>query len=214
MFVPSKNWEWWNSVNFFWTMPAFIAWYVLSPVLFKYMKNSNRMAIATLITVVLSPFLKNWMYTFASEQFVNWNFLCLLYVFLFGVLAYFLVKEHNQIKGAIYGIVITAAGWIIGNRSGFLAFGFVFFLMILVASIFPIRWSNHKLNHTIKWLSASTYSVYLTHWFVLQFLGESIGKMPWIIDYICFVIISWIVGGLVYQFIEHPIYRVLNSKRN
>lgn len=60
MFVPSREWEWWNSVNFFWTMPAFIAWYVLSPFIFKCVKNANRMAIATLIAVVVSPFLKNW----------------------------------------------------------------------------------------------------------------------------------------------------------
>lgn len=151
------------------------------------------------------------MYTFASDQFVNWNFFCLLYVFLFGSFAYFLVMEYKQIKGVVYGIVITAVGWIVGNRSGFLVFGFGFFLMLLLASVLPFKWNNKKLNCIVQWLSASTYSVYLTHWFVLQFLGEAISQMPWISGYFVFVIISWIVGGLAYQFIERPIYRVLNS---
>lgn len=35
MFVPNKEWMWWNSVNFFWTVPAFVAWYLLSYPLFK-----------------------------------------------------------------------------------------------------------------------------------------------------------------------------------
>lgn len=212
MFIPSQEWTWWNSVNFFWTMPAFVAWYILSPLLFKYINNSKRMAIATLFASVLAPFLKKWMYGFASEQFLNWNFFCLLYVFLFGALAYFIVKEHKQFTGILYGIAIVTIGMAVGNRSGFFVFGFGFYLMLLFASA-PLRWKNEKLKIIVKWFSGATYSVYLTHWFILELLGDALGSLPWIISYIGFIISAWIIGGFAYKFIEKPVYRILNSRK-
>lgn len=208
MFIPSQKWTWWNSVNFFWTMPAFVAWYILSPLLFKYVNNSEKMAITTLIASVLSPFLKKWMYGFASEQFVNWNFFCLLYVFLFGSLAYFLIQEHKQSIGILYGIIIAAIGLVVGNRSGFFVFGFGFYLMILLSSIIPLRWEIEKLKNIIKRLSASTYSVYLTHWFILQLCGDIFGSLPWIVGYVVFIAFAWVIGGLIYQFIELPMCQI------
>lgn len=213
MFIPSQEWTWWNSVNFFWTMPAFVAWYTLSPLLFKYINNSKKMVITTLVASVLSPFLKKWMYGFASEQFVNWNFFCLLYVFLFGSLAYFLIQECKQSIGILYGIIIAVIGLAVGNRSGFFVFGFGFYLMILLASIIPLRWESEKLKNIIEWLSASTYSVYLTHWFILQFWGDVLGSLPWIVGYAVFIVFAWIIGGLAYRFIELPMYQIKNSKK-
>lgn len=213
MFIPSQEWTWWNSVNFFWTMPAFVAWYILSPFLFKYVNNSSKMAITTLIASVSTPFLKMWMYNFASEQFVNWNFFCLLYVFLFGSLAYFIVKEHKQFAGVLYGIIIALLGLAVGNRSGFLVFGFGFYLMILLASAIPFRGKNEKLKNIVKQLSVVTYSVYLTHWFILRLFADALSALPWIIGYIGFIIVAWVIGGFAYKFIEKPMYRIFNSSQ-
>lgn len=213
MFIPSQEWSWWNSVNFFWTMPAFVAWYILSPLLFKYINNSKKMAIVTLVASISAPFLKKLMYGFASEQFVNWNFFCLLYVFLFGSLAYFFVKEHKQFTGILCSLSIFAIGVIVGNRSGFFVFGIGFFLLMLLASVIPLRWENEKLKDIVKWLSAVTYSVYLTHWFILQLFGEELSALPWLIGYLVFIIIAWIIGGLAYKFIEIPVYRILKRTR-
>ena len=63
MFVPSSEWMWWNSVNFFWTMPSFIAWYIISPIIFRYLNNSVKISIGTFFSVIIVPFLKNWMNT-------------------------------------------------------------------------------------------------------------------------------------------------------
>lgn len=212
MFIPEQNWVWWNSVNFFWTMPAFVAWYILAPLLFRYIAHYRSMAIMTLMVLIVTPSLKEWMYSFASKQFVNWNFFCLLYVFMFGSLAYFIVQSRKQALGLIYGIAMVAVGFITGNRSGFFVFGLGFYFMIILTSTIPISWSNEKLNRIIKWLSNVTWSVYLTHWFVLHIFGDYLSSLPWIIAYAGFIVLAWSIGGLAYKFIEQPIHNMLLSE--
>lgn len=202
MFIPSPKWCWWNSVNFFWTMPAFIAWYVISPLIVKWINTARRMAFVTLIVSCGVPFLKEVMYSFASEQFVNWNFFSLLYVFLLGMLAYFVVVERKQKYGILYGLVIALSGLGFGNRSGFFVFGVGFYFLVIITSLLPLKWRNEKFNYVIKYLSAITYSVYLTHWFVLQFVGGYLKLMPWPVAYLLFVVIAGIIGWIAYLLVE------------
>ena len=214
MFVPAKEWMWWNSVNFFWTMPAFVAWYVISYPLLRRIDNAKKAALATLILVVAVLPLKRTMLLWASEKFVNWNFFCLIYVFMFGVLAYFIVKEKRYLTGVIYSIGIGIAGIAVGNRSGFFAFGLVFYLLIVFLSSTSIKWSNSGTNKLIKSLSDITYSTYLTHWFVLKLVGGFLNKVPWQLAYILFVTTSAVLGYICYRFIENPFakyFRTLGS---
>ena len=205
MFIPSSEWQWWNSVNFFWTMSAFVAWYIISPVLFNWINNSKKALCATIIATVVTPFLKKWMYTLANKQFVDWNFFCLLYVFLLGVLAYFIIEEKKQKIGAVCGVVIAVIGLAVGNRSGFLIFGVFFYLLIILTSFIPFKWKNEKVNSTIKSISAITYSTYLTHWFVISALQSVLPKTPWIVGYLAFLLLAGAIGLISYRFIEKPI---------
>jgi peptidoglycan/LPS O-acetylase OafA/YrhL len=212
MFIPSKDWSWWNSVNFFWTMPAFIAWYLISYPLFKKINSSKKMAVITLITSIAAPFLKKIMYHFASEQFVNWNFFCLIYAFCLGALAYFVIKEKCHLMGILYGVVIGCLGLIANNRSGFFVFGLLFYFAIVVGSMIPIRWENEKVNKAVKTLSAITYSTYLTHWFVVQLIGDWFKLLPWFVAYILFIVIANIIGYLFYVFVEKYFAKILTDR--
>ena len=110
--------------------------------------------------------------------------------------------------GILYGIVIAIVGIIAGNRSGFFAFGFGFYILIVLSSFIPFRWENKKKQNIIKWLSSATYSVYLTHGFILQLFGNVLRALPWIVGYVLFIVIAWLVGGMAYSFIEKPIYKI------
>lgn len=212
MFVPAKEWMWWNSVNFFWTMPAFVAWYIVSYLLLKRVNRSVQMTMIALLVSIVTPTIKNTMSVFASQQFVNWNFFCLLYVFCFGALAYFVLKEKKYISGCIYGVLIGVLGLFFGNRSGFFLFGLLFYLMIIVFNTVPIRWLNEIINKKIKLLSAISYSTYLTHWFVLKLCGSWLEMQPWIIAYLTFIVIAGGFGYFCYRFIEKPSSNWIISK--
>ncbi len=212
MFVPSAEWSWWNAVNFFWTMPCFVAWYVFSPLLFKFIKNSRRAFVASAVSAAVVPFIKMWMYTFASEHFVNWNFFCLLYVFFFGVLAWFVTNEKCHVRGCVYGGIITAVGLLCGNRSGFFVFGIVFYFGIIMINWIGIKVNNVKTQSIIKVISGATYSVYLSHYFVLKAFSSVIVVIPWPMAYICFIVVAFAFGYVLYRFVETPIANFLKAK--
>lgn len=217
MFIPGKEWSWWNSVNFFWTMPAFIAWYLISPVLFKAAKNRRGVLLVTVISVVWVPFLKQWLYAISNKQFGDWNFFSLLYVFMFGVLAYFSIKEKRYWLGMLEGIIIGILAIIIGNRSGFLVFGLFFYELVLIADVLRIKIRSQRLQKVIKFLSNITYSIYLTHWFVLKFVQVYGPNIPWWLAYISFVAIAGVVGAIFYEVVEKKAAKALTKmiqKRN
>ena len=209
MFVPSRDWMWWNSVNFFWTMPAFIAWYILAYFIAKKVSSSTSIVIGSVIISALTPGLKRIMLKFASEQFVNWNFFCLLYVFSFGLLAYLIIKEKKHIVGGIYGILIGVIGFAFGNKSGFFVFGLFFYFAIIFVDLCPIKWSNKKMNEAIRLLSAISYSTYLTHWFVLNLCGVWLSTMHWMIAYFVFIAVAALLGYFCYRFIEKPASKLI-----
>lgn len=212
MFIPAPQWEWWHSVNFFWTIPAFVAWYILSPLVFRWVTNVHRAAGIALFTAATTTLLKRWMYRFASEQFVNWNFFCLMYVFFFGVLAYFVKIENCFRLGIIYGVVIGVAGFAAGNRSGFFVFGIAFYFAVVIANILPIKWNSEIVKGFINSMSEVTYSVYLTHWFLLT-TGKSIWQsLPWLLSYVGFICAAWGLGYVTYKYCEQPIYVFLRNK--
>ena len=213
MFVPGKEWMWWNSVNYFWTMPAFAAWYIISPLFYIKVDTIRRMAVLTLISAAAAPYIKKAMYLVAPEQFVNWNFFCLIYVFFLGVLAYLVVTDKKIKEGIIYGVLIGLAGVAAGNRSGFFIFGMLFYCMIICMSIRPLKLSG-KLSGCINAFSSITYSIYLTHWFVIQILGNYLSTINWVAAYLLFLGICIIVGGCAYICIEKPIGRRLNGHKN
>jgi peptidoglycan/LPS O-acetylase OafA/YrhL len=211
MFIPTKEFMWWNSVNYFWTMPSFVAWYIVLYPLFRKINNSKNMVMITLVMSVLSPFLKKIMINFASIQFVNWYFFCLVYCFCLGALAYFIINEGKHKLGLIYGIFIGFAGVIAvvltryKSGSGFFIFGVIFYFMIVLADWLPIRWNNNKVNVIIQKLSIITYSIYLTHWFILKLIGDYLEQLPWMIGYLMYIVIVFIIGYLSYRFIEKPL---------
>lgn len=213
MFIPSKEWCWWNAVNYFWTMPSFVAWYIISPFIFKYVNKAKTMAILALILSVASPQKKKIMYRFASAQFVDWNFFCLLYVFLLGALAYFIISENKFLLGVLYGLIIGVAGWLCGNHSGFFVFGIFFYFLILVSNLIRISCKNDFIKTIIKNLSDCSYCVYLTHYFVIVFFADKLKLIGnWFIGYAIFIIAAWCVGYITYKMIDRPISKYLISK--
>lgn len=207
MFIPGKDWMWWNSVNYFWTMPAFIAWYVVSYPLLLRVNNMKKAALIILITSIIVSPLKYMMKFWASDEFINWNFFCLIYVFCFGVLAYFVIREKKYFGGVLIGIGIGVIGIIAGNRSGFFIFGLIFYFLIISTSMIPTKWVNRKMRSVVKLLSAITYSTYLTHWFILKLVGNMLSQLPWIIAYVVFIVSAGLLGYICYRFIEKPCSR-------
>lgn len=134
-----------------------------------------------------------------------------MYVFMFGVLAYFSIKEKRYWLGMLEGIVIGALAIIIGNRSGFLVFGLFFYELVLIADVLRIKISRQHSQKVIKFLSDITYSIYLTHWFVLKLVQVYGPNIPWWLAYISFVSIAGVVGAIFYEVVEKKAAKALTT---
>lgn len=209
MFVPCKEWMWWNSVNFFWTMPCFVVWYILSPVIYRYVNSFWKMASFVGIYSVIVPVIKEWMYGFTSTQFANWNFFSLLYTFLLGVLASLAISERKEIICAAYTVFLGIIGCIASNRSGFFLFGIVFLLLILAVHMFGLKIRSKIGRKILRMLSISSYATYLTHYFLLKIFYNFFGNLSWVLSYIVFIFSALCVGILIYNFVEKPITNAL-----
>ena len=85
-----------------------------------------------------------------STSNFQWRHDGLLYVFLFGVLACFVIQESKKVYGILSGVGIGILGLICGNKSGFFAFGLAFYLCIVAVSCFNIRFESTRFKNTIK----------------------------------------------------------------
>ena len=133
-------------------------------------------------------------------------FICLSF-WMFG---YFIIKEKKHEIGFAYGLLMGIIGWFCENRSGFFIFGLGFYFLLLLADLCPIKWTNKKINQTIRWLSAISYATYLTHWFfILTLCGNKLKMLPWMVAYLLFIVISVMLVGLCYKFIEKPVTNLI-----
>lgn len=209
MFIPSKEFTWKNSVNYFWTMPAFMAWYIVSPFIIKRCRTKKDTLKILIVSIVLVPPLKSAMRHIACQQFINWNFFCLLYCFVFGYFTKQCIQEKSYRMGYAGVSLALFIGFLIGNRSGFLLFSAVFSELILLTHQLRINdclvVAKSWIIKVITELSNSCYSIYLTHWFILQFFGDSMRLGTWLAVYPLFVVGAVLFGVLCYECVERPI---------
>lgn len=214
MLIPRNNFQWWNSVNFYCTMTSFVLFYIFSPIIFRIIINRKRAFILSILSVVITPFIKmllinSFPWADKIDLFVDWNFFSLFYCFALGIYTFFTCKEKCYIKSYVELAIIIISGLIIGNRSGFFIFGvlFSYFIIFLEQIRFKIRRTlNIKI---IKWISSVSYSTYLSHYFLLEAFDRlAIKNINWIIIYMAFIATSLGAGYLVKLMVEKPFNKI------
>lgn len=214
MFIPTEDFTWKNSVNYFWTIPSFMAWYFISPILLKRINSAKRALLYLCIGLIISRISVLIQSNFACERFVNWNFFTLVYTFLFGVLVFYLIDERrDNFIGGGYIVIALIIGALLGIRSGFLIFSTIFSLLLLFFVRFNCCVGNILMQKMLVYLSNISYSVYLMHWFVLTLFGENFEGLPWYLGFSIFGLCSIILGSLCHFCIEKPITGILSGHK-
>ena len=112
MFFPSNNWYLWNNRHAWWTMSAFMLFYVLAPAIYKFFNSFKKVMIVLTILLCIMPLLQRALLYFlgdiyAEEEsyiagFCGDNAFCRLYCFFFGIVVYLAVREHKQLIYIVY----------------------------------------------------------------------------------------------------------------
>jgi exopolysaccharide production protein ExoZ len=134
---------------------------------------------------------------------------------------------RNRTKGRLIvpkTLGIAAAIWLVTLLLTDPADYFLIFRMLLTAVIFtlfhalqPILQVNNLVNRTASVIADASYSLYLSHWFMLSGLGKLFGvlHLPQILDFpVRLVALSLCVLFAIasFRYVELPISRVLNPR--
>lgn len=121
------------------------------------------------------------------------------------------------------GLLLTGS-WINGYRDfiwfsnvEFIQFGIPFFLIVLGVSALDIKKpiANNSAQRIAVFLGDASYSIYLTHFIVIQICSFALNKfiqVPTIYSFYISVLASFLIGCGSYILIEKPLMKKLSKK--
>lgn len=169
--LPSENWNLWNNHSALWSMSSFFAFYILTPYLFKILKNFYISFGSTIVLLIGRPFIiniiqlcsKNYPPDAHIEWFASLNPFSSLYCYLLGCSLYLAIKEEKQ---NIYMLVITAILFITDLK--WYPYEFVSVILIFIAVSVPPLLRQKISVKIVSFISNGTFALYLIHPVVLR----------------------------------------------
>lgn len=174
--VPSKEYYFWNNLWGLWTMSCFLLYYLLAPIIKKYVKN-YKYSLVMLFFIFVFAYLFKAVYSRALISFGFSHFEYLagdsavfnLVHFALGTVAYYAVKEGKD-QNYISLIVLLLAAVLLLREDTFNRF-----ILSFLAVLFMIAMKDFEYNANTKWIgnvfsaiSKYSFCIYLVHMFVLE----------------------------------------------
>ena len=189
--VPSEN-VFWTNIGGVWSISAFIIFYLISPILWKYMNSYRKSILGLLGFLIVAECL------FRCGVGVT-NIILYQEFFLLGIVVYFSLKEKNENK---FIFIMCLSILLVGLKRDFLPvalnyrdaevviFSIVCSIMIVVTWRLEIK---HKwLDKIISVFDRYTYAIYLCHPLVIVLIKEYFNQ-----DNVILCLISVILGTII-----------------
>lgn len=143
----------WSNLGITWTVPIFVLFYLIMPLLNKVVKNYNCALFAWFLSLIVY---------YMVQRYCGGNLMAISYLFYFmeGIVLYFAKKEQKQ-NVTIGGICILL---IYEMRYGTITptcYSFLFMIIFIVSQDIIIR--NELLRKTVYTLDKYSYTIYLGH---------------------------------------------------
>lgn len=215
-----------------WSITVEMTFYLFLPILFKKIKTLRAAIIFTFISFAIA-FVANFLYRLVATEMLDKTTLdsYLFYwfpnqlpVFSLGMLSYFLIDKTKNIHfNKIWGFLGIFVGFLIllllavsniTNSSIHFIFSIVFVYIVWLFSKFNSKLIINKITVLIGKLS---FSMYLTHFLVIQFVGvitnhiRASSELQFIVLYLITVIVTAGVSFISYKVIEKPFINLGNN---
>ena len=188
----------------FWSMTDFIAFYLLAPLIFKFVRTYRQAVFFLVFCVILAYVCKVCSkqvpadYFSEIRQLIKWTPLAQMQHFAMGIWAFFALRE-NKIKPTVIALILIAA---VSTRSEMMGSALACLSILLVKdSMIPL---NQTWGKVIKFLSHYSFPVYLTHSIGLtlatmlaaEWVGEASAGFYWVKFLLALVSIVLLCGFL------------------
>lgn len=166
--LPSTNYDLWNNAYGLWTMSCFIWFYIIAPVIFKFVKSLKGAIVFWLMSFVISLIWKICTYVNFSDVagiqsldvFIGASPFGVLYQFAIGILVYYFLKENKRFEGIIVLLLISICGLIL-NRNIFIWCSLCGLAVIAFENIDIILPS--RIQNLVKIVGKESFHIYLSH---------------------------------------------------
>ena len=203
--VPSMNYDLWNNTYGLWTMSCFIWFYIMAPLIFKWVRSLKSAASFFVLSFVGSIAWKLIMNSIFSQMAGIESLDVLtgaspfgeLYQFAIGIMVYFILKEEKAYKGIVLLSVISVFGLVL-NRNTFIWCSLCG-LMIIAFENMEIQISA-KAQRFVRTIGKESFHVYLSH--LLSFavawsITSTVFLDSGIVKYSCWALISAVLVVLL-----------------
>lgn len=212
-----------------WSISCEAMFYLCFPLILRYVRSARAAAVASAASILAalawsaaikatSAFEAN---EFLVGSFIRFSFIFNLLSFLLGILLYYIIagKERPLIqRGSIgaWGLLMASTLLLVGGgASGFSTFrNPLIASLVLVPFVYAVYLTRPTaiINPLIRHIGVISYSVYLVHFAVLDFVGHplmsAIGALTPDLKFVIFftvaVVLSTLVATVTYRWIELP----------
>lgn len=199
--IPAYN-KFWYNLNSVWTIPVFLFFYLLAPLLYKYIRSYNAALIGWVLTYFISFFFNRYLPSWFGP-------VKQLYVFLFGIVIYYIIKE--KVENQLVLFLVINLLFIIFFKVGEDVHIWTVLFGLLVIGSKDLVIKQEFLRHWIDIIDEYSYSIYLVHASVMEYIDRwrlsHAGN--WRIQACVIILVQTTIGIiLVHNLIEKPIYKL------
>ena len=178
--LPSNNYLWWNNGFALWTMSSFAFFYLIVPLLFRFIRNWKVSLFITIALLILRQSMVNLTvdifklfgafndpYSVALDEPIN-N-IC---YFMIGITVW-----HLKDKRAVFGFGALAAVVAVFSSMTFYGYEMIFTALLIFAISFPInQYTPIAMKKVIRQLCSMSFFIYLSHMVFLPHVAHQIDK--------------------------------------
>lgn len=197
--IPSDK-NFWTNLSYTWTISIFVLFYLLMPLMKRFVKNFKSAVALWAAFYALSLICINRV-AYGMPFFF-------LHYFVMGIVLYYALEE-GKVREVLIGCLVFVFGSLIMN-STLTNTACAMLFMILIIMVKEVRVENKKLQKCIHSLDAYSYTVYLAHAVVMNGIEMLKNRYPLSQITILLIAIGCTLVGtiLVHHVIERPMEKV------
>lgn len=178
--IPSNDYYYWNDLWGLWTISCFVFFYLVAPLLKKWIRNFKMSLVALAGSVVVGYgcklIVKKVMITIGLENadiFSGDTPMFNLMIFMIGVCAWYAAKEGKR-ELYLFGCAIMVAAMLFLGKANRITWGLLAVILLLAGLQLTVQ--NHVLQICIRILSKYSFTIYLIHFPIFQIVQEVLGE--------------------------------------
>ncbi len=198
-FIPAND-IYWTNLAMTWTVSYFLFFYLVAPIVYKYVNSYTKAWIAVLLSMICSKLIPDGFLGPVTG----------LYAFFLGVMIFYAIKENKAYNSLVISGIIAFVFYIYGVAY---PYGDSFLISIIILCVLKIKISIKFpiIGTLIDFIDKHSYSIYLMQGLVITVASSCFGEMKSMKSAMIMLAVT-IASAVLFDKIENTIIGIGKSK--